>query len=428
MDTKYPTRKEQVTNLTLGPGKIIGPNHPCFFVAEIGQNHQGDFTLACELIKRSKLAGADCVKFQRGHLEHKFTPSALHRPYDNDRSWAYLYGEHKRVLDFTREEFVKLKDFAQSQDILFSSSAMDIDAAQFLLALNLPFIKVGSGDINNGQLLDFVGRHTDVNLILSTGMCRMEQVQSVYDRMKGFDRRNFVLLQCTSAYPTPPQSVNLKVISAYRKQFSDINIGYSGHERGCVASLGAVALGAKVVERHVTLDKSMRGADHGCSLDMKETQELVDQIRLLENNLGCEVKAMPQCELDCYKKLGKSVVAKQSVPINTIIHPEHIDVKAGLGTAPMTVPSAESIQPLVEQPMDLISIQPERSGRGLGYMLASLLVTYWPHMYVVPATSAGAKLNCAPQVTDLIPRLGPVKDAIKRGTSSSSVDECPSRP
>lgn len=317
-------------DINLGLGKCIGPKHPAFFIAEIGQNHQGDFTLACELIKRSKLAGADCVKFQRGHLEYKFTPEALHRSYDNERSWATVYGEHKRVLDFTEQEFKRLKDYADSQDVLMSSSAMDLDAAKLLLQMQLPFIKIGSGDINNGELLDFVGKQSIVNLILSTGMCNMNDVIDVYNRMKSFKRSNFALLHCTSAYPTPIHAINLKVIATYQNRFPDVNIGYSGHEKGYVATLGAVALGAKVIERHVTLDKTMKGADHSCSLNLKDLQELIHQIRVLEASLGNGIKAMPQCELECYQKLGKSVVATTNIPLGCAIEPAHVSVKVNI--------------------------------------------------------------------------------------------------
>eukprot|EP00094_Tigriopus_californicus_P004016 TCALIF_03869-PA protein Name:"Similar to NANS Sialic acid synthase (Homo sapiens)" AED:0.19 eAED:0.19 QI:0/1/0/1/1/1/2/0/365 len=314
-------------DIHLGLGKCIGPAHPAFFIAEIGQNHQGDFTLACELIKRSKLAGVDCVKFQRGHLEHKFTPEALHRSYDNDRSWATLYGEHKRVLDFTTQEFKRLKDYADSQDILMSSSAMDVDAAKFLLQMQLPFIKIGSGDINNGELLDYIGKQSNVNLILSTGMCNMSDVINVYDRMKSFQRPNFALLHCTSAYPTPIHAINLNVITTYKNRFPDINVGYSGHEQGFVSTLGAIALGAKIIERHVTLDKTMKGADHSCSLNLKDLQDLMSQIRILEASLGSGIKEMPQCELECYHKLGKSVVATTNIPLGCVIEPSQVTVK-----------------------------------------------------------------------------------------------------
>ncbi|KAI5630488.1 sialic acid synthase [Silurus asotus] len=321
----------------LCPGRMIGGNHPCFIIAEIGQNHQGDLEIAKEMIKMAKDCGADCAKFQKSELEYKFNKRALERPYNSKHSWGKTYGEHKRHLEFTHEQYRELQQYAHDLDIYFTASGMDEMAVEFLHQLNVPFFKVGSGDTNNFPYLEktaLKGRP----MVVSSGMQSMEIMQRVYQTVKKHNE-NFCILQCTSAYPLEPEDVNLRVITEYQKAFPDIPIGYSGHEEGISVSVAAVALGAKVIERHVTMDKSLKGSDHSASLDPSELAELVKSIRIVERSLGSGIKRMLPCEVACHDKLGKSVVAKTAIPKGTKLTLDMLAVKVAepKGVAPENI-------------------------------------------------------------------------------------------
>ncbi|XP_076869263.1 N-acetylneuraminic acid synthase a [Brachyhypopomus gauderio] len=318
----------------LCPGRKIGGTHPCFIIAEIGQNHQGDIEIAKKMIRMAKECGADCAKFQKSELEHKFNKRALERPYTSQHSWGKTYGEHKRHLEFSHEQYKQLQRYAEEVGIFFTASGMDEMAVEFLHELNVPFFKVGSGDTNNFPYLEKTAKKGRP-MVVSSGMQSMETMRRVYQTVKEHNQK-FCILQCTSAYPLEPEDVNLRVISEYQKEFPDIPIGYSGHESGITITLGAVALGAKVVERHVTLDKTWKGNDHAASLDPHELTELVRAIRTLERALGSGIKHMLPCEKPCHDKLGKSVVAKVSIPKGTTLTLDMLSVKVAepKGVAP----------------------------------------------------------------------------------------------
>ncbi|XP_062865255.1 sialic acid synthase-like [Trichomycterus rosablanca] len=163
-------------------------------------------------------------------------------------------------------------------------------------------------------------------MVVSSGMQSMETMRRVYESVKK-DNQNFCILQCTSTYPLEPEDINLRVITEYQKEFPDIPIGYSGHETGIAVSVAAVALGAKVLERHFTLDKTWKGNDHAASLDPSELAELVRSVRIVERSLGSSVKHMLPCEIPCHAKLGKSVVAKTAIPKGTELTLDMLTVK-----------------------------------------------------------------------------------------------------
>lgn len=326
----------------LCPGRSIGGDHPCFIIAEIGQNHQGDIEIAKKMIKMAKDCGADCAKFQKSELEYKFNKQALARTYTSRHSWGTTYGEHKRFLEFDHDQYRELKRYAEEEaGIFFTASGMDEMAVEFLHELKVPFFKVGSGDTNNFPYLEKTAKKGRP-MVVSSGMQNMETMRRVYKTVKAHNP-NFAILQCTSAYPLEAEDVNLRVLTEYQKEFPDIPIGYSGHESGISISVAAVALGAKVVERHVTLDKTWKGSDHEASLLPSELAELVRSIRLVERALGNGVKRMLPCEKACHDKLGKSVVAKVKIPRGTVLTRDMLAVKVA---EPMGV-AAEDIFELV---------------------------------------------------------------------------------
>jgi sialic acid synthase len=311
----------------IAPGRRVGGDNPCFFIAEIGQNHQGDINIAKEMIRLVKAAGADCAKFQKCDVDVKFNKAAQARLYNSPHSWGKTYGEHKRFIEFSREQFYELKKFAEEEvGIVFSSSGTDQVAADFLLDdLKIPFLKVASADNNNLPFLEHIAKKGRP-LVISSGMQSMDMIRSIYRSVKALNP-NFALLQCTSTYPANPDDIHLRCITTFQKEFPDIPIGYSGHEEGISISLGAVVLGAKIVERHVTINKGWKGNDHAASLEMSELAELIKQIRIVERALGTPFKEMRASEMPCQRKLGKSVVATRDIPVGTTLSLEMLAVK-----------------------------------------------------------------------------------------------------
>ncbi|XP_029353148.1 sialic acid synthase-like [Echeneis naucrates] len=202
-------------------------------------------------------------------------------------------------------------------------------------------MKVASCDANNFHYLGETAKKGRP-MVVSTGMQSMETIRQVYRTVKEHNQ-TFTLLQCTSAYPLDPKDVNLRVITEYQREFPDIPIGYSGHEQGVHITVAAVAMGAKVVERHVTLDKTWKGNDHEASLEPSELAELVRAIRLVETAMGSPVKQMLPCEKNCHDKLGKSVVAKVAIRSGVVLSLDMFAVKVG---EPKGIPP-ENIQQLV---------------------------------------------------------------------------------
>ncbi|XP_049827943.1 sialic acid synthase isoform X1 [Schistocerca gregaria] len=313
-------------DIDIAYGKIVGTNEPCFIIAEIGQNHQGDIGIAKKLISYAKKSGADCVKFQKSCLSEKFNAEALNRPYENENSWGKTYGEHKRFLEFDQEQFRELQRYAEEEvGIMFSASAMDMVSVDMLDSLNVPFIKIGSGDANNFPLLRYAA-FKKRPMFISTGMTNMEIVKKIYHCVRPIFSK-FCLLHCVSSYPTKPEEVNLRVITTFKQEFPDIHIGYSGHEVGIAISIAAIAMGSKVLERHITLNKSWKGSDHKCSLTPEEFTEMVTNIRIVEQALGNPQKKIQPSELLCYKKLGKTLVAGRDLKLGSLLTQHDIKIK-----------------------------------------------------------------------------------------------------
>uniref|UniRef100_A0A8C5PHU8 N-acetylneuraminate-9-phosphate synthase n=1 Tax=Leptobrachium leishanense TaxID=445787 RepID=A0A8C5PHU8_9ANUR len=310
----------------LCPGRMVGGDHPCFIIAEIGQNHQGDLEIAKKMIRMAKDCGADCAKFQKSVLECKFNKKALERPYNSPHAWGKTYGDHKRHLEFNHDQYKELQKYAEEIGIYFTASGMDEMAVEFLHELGVPFIKVASLDTNNFPYLKTTAEKGRP-MVISSGMQSMETMRRVYNLVKPINP-NFCILQCSSAYPLSVEDVHLRVIREYQSAFPDIPIGYSGHETGIAITVAAVAMGAKVVERHVTLDKTWKGNDHQASLEPNELAELVRSIRLVEKAMGSPIKRLLPCEMICRSKLGKSVVAKTKIPAGTALTLSMLCVKA----------------------------------------------------------------------------------------------------
>ena len=324
--------------LEIAPNKFIGENHPTFIIAEAGINHQGNVKIAKDLIKHAKMIGADCVKFQKRTINRILTKDGLNKPYVNKNSFGLTYGEHKEALELSNLAFEELKSYADEMNILFTASGWDEESVDFLDKLKVPFFKMASADLTNFPLLIHTAKKNKP-MILSTGMANMETVDKAYKLVYQYNQK-IVLLQCTSTYPSEFSDINLRVIETYQKQFPKAVIGYSGHEKGISISLAAVVMGAKVVERHFTLDRTMKGGDHAASLEPLGMQKLIRDIRAFEEAKGDGIKRFNISEEQVFKKLSKSLVSKISIQKGDEITKNMLTTKGpGTGISPMDLES-----------------------------------------------------------------------------------------
>jgi N-acetylneuraminate synthase/sialic acid synthase len=314
-------------------GRAIGDGHPCFVVAEIGHNHQGDLDLAKRMIKAAAEAGVSAVKLQKRSLDALFTDDLASEPTAGEHAFGPTYLEHRRALELDEDAWREAAAFAASLQVTFFGTAFDRRSADFLASIGAPLIKVASGDAMNWPLLDHVA-DLGVPMVISTGGLDWPAVDATVGRLQ--DRNaEFAILQCTSAYPCPPADVELRVISEMRRRYPDVVIGYSGHEKGFVPTIGAVALGAAVVERHFTTDQNLKGSDHRYSLNPTDMSALTAAITELDSALGTGTKRRSASENSALRKLGKKLVAARELPAGHRLTNEDLDVRSpGEGTSP----------------------------------------------------------------------------------------------
>ena len=274
----------------------IGPGHPCFLIAEIGINHNGYVDTALRLIDAAIDAGCQAVKFQKRTIGLVYTTEELERP--RESPFGTTNGDLKRGLEFGADEYRVIDAYCRDNGILWFASCWDKNSIDFMEAFDPPCHKIASACLPHDDLLTHY-RATGRPLILSTGMSTMEQVHHAVELL---DPNRLVILHCTSAYPSRADSLNLRVIQTLQREF-DCPIGYSGHEVGLQTSVAATTLGACVIERHLTLDRSMWGSDQAASIEPHGFARLVRDIRSVELALGDGVKRVHPDEVPVMEKL-----------------------------------------------------------------------------------------------------------------------------
>lgn len=301
-----------------------------YVIAEIGNNHNGSFERAVEMIDLAVGAGADCVKFQMRNLEEVYRQRTLRKD-GEDLGTEYVLDLLRR-FELRVDEHRKLADYCTAKSILYLCTPWDSTSIDVLESFSVPAYKVASADLTNLPLLDKLAK-IGKPLILSTGMSQTEEV-AITVAFLNQRKVQFVLLHCNSTYPAPLHDINLKWMHQMR-QFHPL-VGYSGHERGINVSLAAVALGACVVERHFTLDRNMEGPDHAASLTHTEFKRLIEGIREIEVALGDgKVRQLSQGEMINRENLGKSLVAATSLRKGVVLGADHIKVRSpGQGLSP----------------------------------------------------------------------------------------------
>lgn len=305
-----------------------------FIIAEIGVNHNGDIKLAYKMIDKAIEAGVDAVKFQTfisNNLVSKFAEKAKYQEENCAEDGSQL--EMIKKLELSFKEFKELKEYCDKREIMFLSTPFDFESIEFLKSLNMDIYKIPSGEINNIPYLRKISKISD-RVILSTGMSTMDEIEVAVNIFKKDGVKDITILHCNTEYPTPFQDVNLNVLETLRKKFK-LEVGYSDHTLGIEVPIAAVALGAKVIEKHFTLDKNMKGPDHRASLDPVELRDMVNAIRNIEKSLGSSIKEPTQSEMKNINVARKSIVAKRNISIGDIFSEDNLTVKRpGYGIPP----------------------------------------------------------------------------------------------
>lgn len=314
-----------IRSLTIGK-EIINDSSDCYVIAEIGSNHQGELERAKQLVRAAKECGANAVKLQKRDNRSLFTRELYDSPYNGENSYGPTYGTHREALEFGREQYVELMKYAQEQDVLLFATAFDFSSADFLAALDVPAYKIASGDLKNIPLIKYVAS-IGKPYFVSTGAGALDDVKRVYDNAMPINRQ-LCLLQCTAIYPAEPEDMNLRVIETYRREFPDVVIGNSDHHNGIAMALVAYTLGARVIEKHFTLNRAWRGSDHAFSLEPVGMRKLVRDLRRARVALGDGIKRSIPGEVKPIYKMGKKLVAATNLPAGHTLTPADIAIKS----------------------------------------------------------------------------------------------------
>ncbi len=312
---------------------IINDDSDCYVIAEVGHNHQGNLEKAKELFMAAKRAGVNAVKLQKRDNKTLFTKEAYEKPYDNPNSFGATYGAHREFLEFGWPEYKELKKFAEDLELDFFSTAFDISSADFLERLDVPAYKLASGDLKTLPLLKHVARFGKP-MIMSTGGATLNDVRRAYEAVKPINSK-ICFMQCTGGYPPEWHELNLLVIDTLRKEFPDIVIGFSSHDSGIAMAIAGYMLGSRIIEKHFTLNRTMKGTDHAFSLEPIGMTKMVRDLRRLKKALGDGKKITYESEKAPINKMGKSLVAAHSLRKGHIITEEDIKMKSpGGGISP----------------------------------------------------------------------------------------------
>jgi N-acetylneuraminate synthase len=286
-----------MTDVKIG-SKTVGGRNPCYVIAEIGINHNGDIDIAKQLIDVAVSAGADAVKFQKRTVDVVYTAEELARPRENP--FGPTNGDLKRGLEFGVEQYAVINEYCRDKNITWFVSCWDEASVDVIDQFNPPAYKIASASLTDDDLLVHT-RAKGKPIILSTGMSSLEQIDHA---VKVLGKQDLIILHSSSTYPAHYEELNLRVIPVLAQQFA-VPVGYSGHETGIPSSVAAVALGACMVERHLTLDRAMWGSDHAASLEPNGLTRLVRDIRLIETAMGDGVKRVLDREKPVIEKLRR---------------------------------------------------------------------------------------------------------------------------
>ena len=289
------------TKFRVSPNRSIGAGQPVYIIAEIGINHNGSLDIAKRLIDEAVTAGCDAVKFQKRTPELCTPKDQWHL--ERDTPWGRMtYINYRKIIELGYDEYAAIDAYCKEKGIDWFVSCWDEESVDFMEQFNPGVYKFASASLTDFGLIEKV-KQTGKPFILSTGMSTMEEIRAAVDK---FGTENMLIAHSTSAYPCPPQELNLRMIETLADLYPDTPIGYSGHETGLATTVAAVAMGACFVERHFTLDRAMWGSDQAASVEPQGMQKLVRDIRDIEQAMGDGVKRVYDSELGAMKRLRRA--------------------------------------------------------------------------------------------------------------------------
>ncbi len=307
-------------------GVQIHDEGACYVIAEIGHNHQGEVEKAKALFRAAKDCGVHAVKLQKRDNRTLFTRELYEQPYLGENSYGDTYGAHREALEFGYDEYLELKQYAAELGITFFATAFDFNSADFLAKLEMPAFKIASGDLVNTPLLKHVAS-LGKPLVVSTGGGTMDDVQRAYDTIMPLNSQ-LCLLQCTAVYPVEPEEMNLRVLESFRQKFPNVVIGLSDHQNGIAMALVGYALGARVIEKHFTLNRAWRGTDHAFSLEPVGMKKLVRDLQRARAALGDDQKRRLPSENKPLYKMAKKLVAAREIPQGRVLTRADVAIKS----------------------------------------------------------------------------------------------------
>ena len=307
-------------------GKVIARDGPAYVIAEIGNNHQGDLEKAKALIHAAKECGVDAVKFQKRENRVLFTRAYYDAPYDNENSYGPTYGEHREFLELPKSEWFELSRYSREEGVAFVSAAFDEPSADLMADLDVDAFKFASGDLLNVPFLRHVAEKGKP-MFLSTGGGTLEDIDRAVDAILARNEQ-LCVLHCTAAYPADVEDLNLAVITTLRERYPELVIGLSDHHNGIAMAPVAFMLGARVFEKHFTLNHAWKGTDHAYSLMPDGMRRFVRDLHRVPVALGDGVKRRLPSEERPLEKMGKKLVASRALPAGHLLSPGDLVAKS----------------------------------------------------------------------------------------------------
>jgi len=303
-----------------------------FVIAEIGHNHQGSVEQALAMLLAAKEAGANAVKLQKRNNRTLFVKELYDQPYDNKNSYGSTYGEHREALEFNRTEYLELQSYAKELDLMLFATPFDFESVDFLADLNMPAFKIASADLNNTPLQKHIAK-LGKPIFLSTGGGTIKDIHRACDAILPLNPQ-LCILHCTASYPANVEDMNLNVIPFLMEEFPEQVIGLSDHENGIDAASIAYMLGARVFEKHFTLNRALKGTDHSFSLEPEGLRKLVRNLGRIPVLLGSGEKRLLESEKNPLKKMSKSLVAAKALPAGHKLTKKDVAIKSPSGGLP----------------------------------------------------------------------------------------------
>jgi sialic acid synthase len=311
---------------------IINDASPTYVIAEIGNNHQGDTAKCIEMFKAAKYAGAHAVKLQTRDNRDLYTKAYYERPYENQNSFGKTYGTHRDALEIDKKDYPELQRVAKELNLDFFSTAFDFPSADFLASLNMPAFKIASGDLCSTPLLKYVAKFGKP-VIISTGGGTMRDIRRAHDTIMEINP-NLCIMQCTAGYPPEWDELNLRFIETLREEFPEAVIGFSSHDSGIAMAVASHCLGSRVIEKHFTMNRAMKGTDHAFSLEPEGVRKMCRDLERLQLALGDGCKISYDSEAEPLRKMGKSIYFKTALKAGHTITANDLVLKCPGGFMP----------------------------------------------------------------------------------------------